>query len=70
MSKNTRHGDHIAGEINGYDASGHTGELTYADVWNMVDQLHTHFMDTDRDTALFEKWMKELWEIDPKIETY
>jgi hypothetical protein len=70
MSKNTIHGDNIAEQINSEDCYGQSGALTYADVWNIVDQLHTHFMDTDRDTALFEKWMKEIWEIDPKMETY
>ena len=68
MSRITIHGENIAGQINSEDCYGRSGELTYADVWNIVDQLHTHFMDTNRNTEIFEKWMEELHKIDPEME--
>jgi len=64
MSETTEHGEHIADQIQGADAYGDSGELTLADVWFIVDNLHSHWMDTDRDTAMFERWMSELEEID------
>ena len=70
MSKTTRHGENIANEICTNDAFGHYDDLTYADVWSIVDQLHTHFMDTNRDPAVFERWMREIEKLDPEMEVF
>jgi len=67
MSKTTEHGENIANEIQSEDAYGCEGKLTLADVWLIIDNLHTHFMDTGRDTSIFSKWMNELEEIDTDL---
>ena len=64
MSETTEHGQNIANQIPDEDAYGYYAELTLADVWNIIDNIHTHFMDTGRDTGLFEKWMRDLEELD------
>jgi len=64
MSELTRHGQNIAYQIQGEDAYGYSGRLTLADVWEIIDNLHSHFIDTDRDTDMFERWMVELERID------
>jgi len=46
MSRTTYHGDNIADQIQGEDAYGDGGILTYADVWNILDNLYLHFLDT------------------------
>lgn len=68
MSEPTRHGENIANQIQTEDAYGEgPGKMTLADVWLIVDNLHTHFMDTGQDTKLFEKWMCELEAIDEDL---
>jgi hypothetical protein len=68
MSETTIHGENIANQIQGEDAYGcGPGKLTYADVWLIIDNLHTHFLDTNRDTKLFSKWMRELESIDDDL---
>lgn len=67
----TAHGDGIAEQIQGNDAYGNAEPLTLADVWNIVDNLHTHFMDNNHmhnTLALFEKWMRELEKFEPNME--
>jgi len=64
MSKVTRHGENIANQIQGEDAYGRSGVLTLADVWLIVDNLHTHFLDTGRDTEFLEEWMEQLQDMD------
>jgi hypothetical protein len=46
MSATTNHGDNIAEQIQNSDAYGQYDILTVADVWNILDNLHTHFLDT------------------------
>jgi hypothetical protein len=65
--RTTRHGDAIAEQIQGEDAYGYYNELNLADVWTIIDNLHSHFLDTDRDTSIFERWMDELAAIDPEV---
>ena len=67
MSELTEHGRNIAEQIQDEDAYGRYNRLTLADVWYVVDNFHTHFMDTERDTAIFEKWMRELEAIDEDL---
>lgn len=67
MSNTTRKGEGIAYQIQGENAYGYNGELTLADVWLIVDNIHTHFMDTNRDTEMFERWIQELEEVDPEL---
>ncbi len=67
MSKPTEHGNNIADQIQDEDAYGIRGELTIADIWVILDNLHSHFLDTKRDTKLFEKWMRELEDLDDDL---
>ena len=67
MSQLTEHGENIANEIQGADAYGQEGKLTLADVWLIIDNLHTHFMDTDRDTSFLEGWMRQLEKMDEDL---
>lgn len=66
----TPHGDNIANKIQGADAFGDFDNLTIADIWNILDNLHTHFLDTKRDNKFLSKWMDELEKKYPDIETY
>lgn len=45
MAYTTRHGDNIADQIQTEDAYGYYNDLTYADLWVILDNLHTHFLD-------------------------
>jgi len=45
MSETTPHGENIANEILGEDAYGSSDDLTVADVWNILDNLQTSFME-------------------------
>jgi hypothetical protein len=68
MSITTRHGENIADQIQTEDAYGYApGIMTLADVWLIIDNLHTHFMDTQQDTTIFSKWMRELEDIDDDL---
>ena len=67
MGELTEHGKNIADQIQDEDAYGESGKLTLADVWYIVDNLHTHFVDTNRDTRIFEKWMRVLETIDKDL---
>jgi hypothetical protein len=67
MSQTTEHGRNIADQIQDEDAYGQKGDLTLADVWIILDNLHSHFMDTKQDTKFLEKWMHELEAIDDDL---
>ena len=79
MSRTTEHGENIANQIQGEDAYGVRGDLTLADVWNIVDNLHSHFAfeedgkereHSDYDMKIlqmFEKWMRELEGMDDDL---
>lgn len=73
MSELTQHGENIANEIQEHDAYGYFNVLTLADVWLIVDNLHTHFLDnlpeggTDEKTSILmmlSRWMRELEDMD------
>ena len=71
MSKRTQHGGNIADQIQGEDAYGIMGNLTYADLYNIIDQFQTHIMDTQPDDQILyvlSSWMEKLIELDPDIE--
>jgi len=78
MSQTTTHGENIADDIQGKDAYGRSGNLTVADVWNILDNLHSKFMDQyvklggyperEKDmTVIFTRWMEELEAIDEDL---
>ncbi len=71
MSQITQHGENIANEIQGEDSFGDSDNLTDADVWNIIDQLHTHMMDTrsgdDPIFSILEDAMQELEIIDEDL---
>ncbi len=67
MSKPTEHGENIADQIQSEDAFGRSGRLTFADVWLILDHLHSHFMDTKKNTKFLERWMRELEAIDKDL---
>lgn len=45
LIERTIKGCDVAEEIQGETAYGHSGDLNAADLWNIVDNLHTHFLD-------------------------
>lgn len=72
MSKPTAHGDNIVMQIQTEDAYGDFNTLTLADVWNIIDNLHTHFMDTkpENDIAILTMlsgWMRQLEDMDSEL---
>lgn len=73
MSQPTEHGDNIAEQIQIEDCYGGTGQLTLADVWNIVDNLHSHFMEyTPPDGPnvvldMFSGWMRQLEKMDTEL---
>lgn len=70
MSDTTEHGENIANQIQDDDAYGKSGTLTIADVWLIVDNLQTHFIDQSPESPLvrvFSKWMRELESMDEDL---
>jgi hypothetical protein len=78
MSETTEHGENIANDIQGEDAYGYNNDLTIADVWNILDNLHSKFMnqyvksggypEREKDmTVIFSRWMDELEAIDEDL---
>lgn len=63
----TRHGENIVEQINEPDAYGNYNELNLADVWLIIDQLHTHFMDAGKDTKFLSRWLRELEDMDKNL---
>lgn len=66
----TQHGDDVAYQIQEASVYGADEPLTVADVWNILDNLHTVFMDVDLEMEkLLIEWMDKIdsqW----NIETY
>lgn len=60
MSELTDHGRLVAEQIQDYDAYGRKGVLTFADIWFILDNIHTQYCDEELDTSFLEKWMMEL----------
>ena len=46
MSEITEHGQNIAMQIADEDVYGQKGGLTLADIYSIVDQIHTNLMDS------------------------
>jgi hypothetical protein len=77
MSETTPHGENIANEILGEDAYGSSDDLTVADVWNILDNLQTSFMEqyerknikpsTDDMVHRIGVWMRQLEDIDEDL---
>ena len=73
MSKPTAHGDNIVMQIQTEDAYGDFNTLTLADVWNIVDNLHTHFMDNENEVnniftlQMLSAWMHQLENMDSEL---
>ena len=65
----TRHGNNIAGEIGG-DAYGYSGDLTIADVYWILNCIHTNFMDANKDNKFLSVWMEELLDKYPDLEVW
>jgi hypothetical protein len=67
----TRHGQNIAEQIPEWDAYGHKGTLTRADIHEIIDAMHTNIMDGNKDDILLlwlSKKMDELHEMEhPKL---
>jgi len=59
-TERTDHGDNIADQVQGEDAYGYSGDLTIADIWNILDNIHSQFMATDRDNRFLSDWMDQL----------
>ena len=59
----TRHGENIADQIQMHDAYGHFNVLTLADVFAIVDNLHTHFLDNGEPSKIMrmlDGWMDQI----------
>ena len=66
MSKTTRHGENIASQC----AYGDQGELTIADIWNILDNLQTSVLDNEPDSPLLpmlSRWLHELEDLDEDL---
>lgn len=63
----TAHGNNVADAIH-EDDYGDNDDLTIADVWNILDSLHTAFMNRDPEiTELLSGWMNKItkkWDIE------
>ncbi len=63
MTERTYKGSNIADQIQGEDAYGYDEELTIADLYNILDQFHSHVMNRDENlTRVLAKWL--LWSAD------
>lgn len=63
MSLPTQHGHHISEHLWPYGDE----PLTLADVWLIVDGLHSHFIEHDGpydQIRMFEQWLKQLEHMD------
>jgi hypothetical protein len=72
MSLPTQHGENIANDIQTEDAYGDFNVLTTADVWLILDNLHTHFMDNGSESHsnlmdMLSSWMQELEQFDNEL---
>ena len=76
MSKTTDHGENIANDIQGEDAYGYSGNLTLADIWNILDNIHSNFCEQweqDKEESvnkvlhMLSNWMDELSTIDEDL---
>jgi hypothetical protein len=69
MSEITDHGINIADQIQCEDAYGKMNDLTLADVWIILDNLYSHFMDMGEVTitTMLGGWMDELEKIDEDL---
>jgi hypothetical protein len=71
MSQATGHGENIACQIQTEDAYGEFDELSNADVWLILDTLHSHMVETrtgpDPIFNILEQAMRELEEIDEEL---
>lgn len=65
----TDHGEMIANQIQGEDAYGYDGQLNLADIWLILDNIHSSFVETEHEgyCKFLEKWMEELEQIDPSV---
>lgn len=71
MTETTSHGDNIASDIH-EDAYGQFDILTTADLWNILDNLHTHYLDNPGEKHkeimnMITKWLTELEEFDDSL---
>jgi len=72
MSLPTQHGENVAGDIQTEDAYGQFDVMTPADVWLILDNLHTHFLDNNQDQRedvmkILKAGMKQLEAIDDEL---
>ncbi len=75
MSQPTNHGNNIVQQIQTEDSYGEFNVLSLADVWNIVDNLHTHFMDNSDVKPLFDdkilemlgSWLRQLENMDSEL---
>lgn len=68
-NEQTEHGKNIAGQIES-DAYGRSDNLTIADIYFILDAIHSHFMDTGRDNRFISIWIEELLNKYPDLEIW
>lgn len=65
----TEHGDGIAQQIYDDDAYGYSNDLNIDDVYGIIDQMHTHFLDQcPKNDKIIEKLGKFLDEISDEFD--
>lgn len=79
MSRVTRHGENIAASIQGEDPYGYKSVLTTADIWNIVDNIHSNVLfnvegeekeltqDDLNVLNMLSRWMDELQDLDSDL---
>ncbi len=67
--RTTEHGENIADQIQGEDAYGSSGPLNLADIWLIIDNLHSSFCETPNEEycRFLERWMRELEGMDDSL---
>lgn len=65
----TAHGDDVADEANERSAYGNEEPLTIADVWNILDNIHSNFLRAGKDNRFLSVWMNRLEAEFPEIPT-
>lgn len=68
-NEQTEHGYNIASQIES-DAFGYSGKLTIADIYYILDAIHTNFMDAGKDNKFLSVWMEELTDKYPDLEIW
>ena len=70
-NERTQHGENIANDIQQHDAYGDFDVLTAADLWNILDNLQTHWFDHEQQelAGIVTQFMREVEKTFPDART-